>query len=166
MPLKIIIDGYNLMGIYHKDLEKEREILINKLIKYSQLRKHQILIIFDGHKSENRTRKLINRGSVKILYTACGESADEFIYSFLQSLKDEWVVVSSDRSIQKEAWASRAIPLRAEDFERILERYLKDERAVEYNCEVPEKEDHYEDRKKSVHLSKKEKVLLRIMKKL
>lgn len=172
MPLRIIIDGYNLIGIYHRDLQKQREFLIKKLIRYSELKKHQIILVFDGYKSGYPERKVFNHGNLKIVYTGQGETADEFIYSFLRVIKNEWVVVSSDRSIQKEAWSKNAIPLNSEDFERIMEGSIREEnKSPESEKEINQKE-YYDKTEKNTkkgnpnQLSRKEKVLLRIMEKL
>ncbi|HDH00925.1 MAG TPA: hypothetical protein ENG80_03850 [Nitrospirae bacterium] len=47
----ILIDGYNLIGIAHDNLEKARIDLIQKLQSYSKLKKHRITLVFDGWKN-------------------------------------------------------------------------------------------------------------------
>jgi predicted RNA-binding protein with PIN domain len=137
MPLRIIIDGYNLMGIYHRDLEKERNRLIEKLKRYSNKKGHQIILVFDGYKSDRLKRDIISSAGIKVIYTKAGETTDEFISSFLRNTSAQWVVVSSDHLIQKEAWSNNSIPISSEEFEGALERALGSEEKEE-NQDLPE----------------------------
>ncbi len=123
--LYLIIDGYNLTGTLHRDLEKAREYIINKLDEYSLRRGHEIILVFDGYKSLNRERKILSRNRLKIVYTRMGESADEYILRTISTDKREWIVVSSDRSIQKEAWAQRCIPIDSWLFLDIIDKALR-----------------------------------------
>ncbi|MBU4321109.1 MAG: NYN domain-containing protein, partial [Nitrospinae bacterium] len=47
----IIIDGYNLIGIHHKDLESQRQRLVERLAEYKKIKGHYITVVFDGWKS-------------------------------------------------------------------------------------------------------------------
>lgn len=168
MPLHIIIDGYNLMGIFHKDLEKERSLLIEKLIKYHEVKKHQIIVVFDGHKSGEPDRKIIDRGGIKIIYTRLAETADDFISSFIKDSRFQWVVISSDRSVQREAWSNNCIPVDTEDFEKALRKAINNKNI---DIETGQTEDNniYEgiSRKGNPRqLSKKQKAVIRVMKNL
>ncbi len=171
MPLRIIIDGYNLMGIFHRDLEKERSLLIEKLIKYHEVKKHQIVLVFDGHKSREPDRKILDRGGIKIIYTRFSETADDFISSFIKDFRFKWIVVSSDRSVQREAWSNNCIPIDAEDFEKVLTKAINEN----INGSVIEKEEREEDNNIYERInrkgnprqpSKKQKAVIRIMKDL
>lgn len=171
MPLRIIIDGYNLMGIFHRDLEKERSLLIEKLKRYHEVKKHQIVLVFDGHKSGEPDRKIINRGGINIIYTRLSETADEFISSFLKDSRFQWVVVSSDRSVQREAWGNNCIPVDAEDFEKALTKAIN----KDINGSAIEKEQRDEDTNTYERVSqkgnprqpsKKQKAVIRIIKNL
>jgi predicted RNA-binding protein with PIN domain len=46
----LLIDGYNLIGTAHRDLEKARNNLVSKLSKYSAQNGHDITVVFDGWK--------------------------------------------------------------------------------------------------------------------
>ena len=46
----ILIDGYNLIGIAHGNLEEARNDLIEKLQKYAAIKKQSITLVFDGWK--------------------------------------------------------------------------------------------------------------------
>ncbi len=124
--LYLIIDGYNLIGILHQNLEKAREYIIDKLDEYSLKRGHEITLVFDGYRSPNLERKIFLRNRLKIVYTRMGESADEYILRTISTDKREWIVVTSDRSIQKEAWAQRCIPVDSNLFMDIMDKALRE----------------------------------------
>ena len=63
----ILIDGYNLMGIYHKDLESQRQRLVEKLIGYKKIKEHEITIVFDGWKSGSKEETHLTTGGVKVI---------------------------------------------------------------------------------------------------
>ncbi len=178
MPLRIIIDGYNLMGIYHKDLERERNRLIEKLKRYRNKRGHQIILVFDGYRSDRLKRDIVEHTGIKVIFTKAGETTDEFICSFLRNTSAQWVVVSSDHLIQKEAWSNNSIPISSEEFEVALERALGSDQKEE-NQDPSEVNDllieklsidnlQNEIRKKGNprQPSKKEKSIARILEKL
>ena len=51
MPQKLIIDGYNLLGVrgpIRADMEHERTQLIHELGRYATRKRHQLMVIFDG----------------------------------------------------------------------------------------------------------------------
>ena len=71
----IIIDGYNLIGIDHTNLEAERRQLIELLIKYRKKKGHSVTVVFDGWKGGSRTESSSVRGGVNIIYSRLGEKA-------------------------------------------------------------------------------------------
>lgn len=178
MPLRIIIDGYNLIGIYHKNLERERNRLIERLKRYRNKKGHEIILIFDGYRSDRLKRDIIEQAGIKVIYTKAGETTDEFIGSFLRNTNAQWVIVSSDHLIQKEAWSNNSIPISSEDFEKALERALGSDQKEE-NSDLSEVNHllieklsidnlQNEIRKKGNprQLSKKEKIITRVLEKL
>lgn len=160
MPLHLIIDGYNLIGINHRDLRLQRDQLIERLIRYKKIKGHQIVVVFDGYKSGRGKREILDQGGIKVIFTKDSETTDEFLSTFLETSGLQWVVVSSDRFIQKEAWRNNCVPVSSEEFHEALTKALGEagEEDSEYfhNMEIKEKR----------HLSKKEKILSRILKKL
>lgn len=122
----LLIDGYNLLFQWCKNYEhlknKEnaREDLIQKLIEYSGYHSMRTIIIFDGQgaQADQNTRSEF----FQILYTASGETADEWIEKKnFELLKEGWItkVVTSDYLEQQIVFGSGAlrIPVR----EMILE---------------------------------------------
>lgn len=112
----IIIDGYNLIGIHHTDLEAERNRLIELLIKYRKKKGHSVTVVFDGWKGGSRTESSAVRGSVNIIYSRLGEKADSVIKKIISTDRREWIVVSSDREIASYAWSVNSVPVPAETF--------------------------------------------------
>lgn len=112
----IIIDGYNLIGIHHTNLEAERRQLIELLIKYREKKGHSVTVVFDGWKGGGRTESSSVSGGVKIIYSRLGEKADAVIKKIISTDRREWIVVSSDREIASYAWSVNSIPVPAETF--------------------------------------------------
>jgi predicted RNA-binding protein with PIN domain len=120
--MHIIIDGYNVIGILHKDMEKARDEFIGLLMEYKSLSHHYITVVFDGYKSGSVVEQTTVTGGVKVIYSRLGDRADDVIKRIISSEKKEWVVVSDDRAIVNHAWASNSIPIPAERFYKIASR--------------------------------------------
>lgn len=113
----ILIDGYNLIGIAHKNLEKARNNLIEKLCEYSELKGHNITVVFDGWKKGQATETKLRIGDVNIIYSKLGEKADFVIKKLLFETTKSWIVVSSDREISDFATKKDFVSLTASEFE-------------------------------------------------
>ncbi|MEW5746586.1 MAG: NYN domain-containing protein [Nitrospirota bacterium] len=130
MP-SIIIDGYNVIGVYHGDREKMRERFIDLLIRYKQAKQHDITVVFDGHKSGAGTEHAAVRGGVRIIYSRLGVRADDVIKRIISQDRREWIVVSSDRDIARHAWSVSSIPVPSDTFSAIIERKRGDDATPE-----------------------------------
>lgn len=171
----IIIDGYNVIGIFHKDMEKSREEFVDLLIKYKKIKNHDMTVVFDGHKKGGRHEKTAVRGGVKIIYSRIAERADDVIKRIITSEKKEWVVVSSDRDIVNHAWSVNSIPLPSARFFEIVSRQAghvvlpQDEEAAEdlsFYKDFDDDEHSYPPKGNPHQLSKKEKAVKRALDKL
>lgn len=116
----ILIDGYNLIGIAHDNLEKARNDLIQKLQSYSKLKNHQIILVFDGWKNGQRDETKIKTAGLTIIYSRLGEKADLTIRKKLSSSNEHWIVVSSDREIYDYAAKKDHAALSSGEFEEKL----------------------------------------------
>jgi len=159
----IIIDGYNLIGIYHKDLEKQREMLIDSLIEYRKRKGHDITVVFDGWKTGAAQENQSIIGGIKVIYSRIGDKADSVIKRIISSDRREWIVVTSDRDIANHAWALGSIPVSAEDFLIAIEKGIPS-----YLEEKEDDEEYIEPQRKGNprRLSKKEKAIRRVLSKL
>jgi predicted RNA-binding protein with PIN domain len=158
----IIIDGYNLIGIYHKDLEKQRNMLIESLIKYRKRKGHGITVVFDGWKTGEANESHSIVGGIRIIYSRLGEKADSVIKRII-SKSQGCIVVTSDRDITAHAWPSGSIPITSEDFLNAIER-----RQVEMGVEYENNDEYIKSTRKGSprKLSKKEKAIKRVLSKL
>lgn len=160
----IIIDGYNLIGIYHKDLERQRDMLIDSLIEYRKKRGHDITVVFDGWKTGEANESHSIVGRIRVIYSRLGEKADSVIKRIISSDRKEWIVVTSDRDIASHAWASGSIPISSEDFLNAMER-----KQIEMGAGYDDNDEEYigpTKRGSPRKLSKKEKTIKRVLKKL
>lgn len=123
----IIIDGYNLIGIYHKDLEKQRNILIDSLIEYRKKKGHNMTVVFDGWKTGGAQENQSVIGGIRVIYSRLGEKADSVIKRIISTERPGWVVVTSDRDIAAYAWSSGSVPISSEDFLNIINKEQPEE---------------------------------------
>ena len=122
--MNYIIDGHNLIAqIPGLDLSMpdDEERLIELLIRFCQPGKHRVEVYFD--RAPVGQAGVVNHGRVRAHFVLQRSSADEAIHKRLsgtgKSVKN-WVVVSSDRSVQAAAREARARVIPAVDFARLL----------------------------------------------
>ncbi len=160
----IIIDGYNLIGIQHRDLRKEREGIIAQLIAYKKLRGHDITVVFDGWKSGGHREEHSMTGGIHVIYSRLGDRADDLIRKMLVQDGKERIVITTDREISRHAWSAGAVPVPSDLFRIRMEQHamlLSGERRRTSNDDsaVPQKGN-------ARRPSKKDKALLRVLSKL
>jgi predicted RNA-binding protein with PIN domain len=117
----IIVDGYNVIGVLHADMEAERRRFIESLMQYRKRKGHEITVVFDGWREGRGSEQSSVTGGVRVMYSALGEKADAVIKRMITGTGRQWIVISSDRDIQAHAWARGAVPVGAEDFLRSME---------------------------------------------
>ena len=144
-----MIDGYNLIGILHRDLKKARQELIEALINYRKKKGHDITVVFDGYKTGPGRETVEYYGGVRVIYSGVDEKADDVIKRILKTEKLFWIVITSDRDIERHAWKEKCVPVSSSLFSEILSG-----------------EEYYFEHAKGVTLSKKEKAVLRAVSKL
>lgn len=189
----LLIDGYNLLKYIIKKTyatAQEQSWLIKKLEEYATIKKHAIIVIFDGGPYVRPT--YTKRGQVAILYSGTQETADEVIKDYVMAhSNDQMIVISSDNGLYSFASRLRVTTVDAQAFYTLLreqkEPALKLERSsgkaqklqtesnpgldelmelgTEYvlHKKEPEEQKHKQKQEK---LSKEERRLLRISKKL
>ena len=166
----IIIDGYNLIGIAHRDIEKARHDLIQKLGAYANIKQHNITVVFDGWKNGQAAETKQRMGGITVIFSRIGEKADDVIKDMLSSGTKSWISVSSDREIYDFAEKKNFVALTADQFEEKL--FLALEAMTQNNGKEHWKddEDRYptQTRKKGnpQKLARKEKRKIEALKKL
>lgn len=127
MPLKLLIDGYNvikqspsLRQFDALDLEKGRVALLEKLAAYRTVRGHKITVVFDGWGSSHLGSRDMSQGGITVVFTKKGETADEWIIRRLGELR-EGAVVTSDRGIRGHAERVGVPSISSGEFERKMD---------------------------------------------
>lgn len=120
----ILVDGYNLLGIFHKDLEKAREELIKHLERYCSIRGHDLTIVFDGWKEGQPLETMFKLGRVTIIFSRLEEKADSVIERILRERRRSWIVVSSDRAVADFAWGMGYASISSQEFKRKIESLI------------------------------------------
>lgn len=123
----ILIDGYNLIGLGHNDLEEARREIIAKLNRYSAIKGHDITIVFDAWKREDSAGSRTKAGDVTVIYSKVAEKADEVIIKMLAGEKKDCIVISSDREISDAALRNDMAAVSSDEFERKLDHALESE---------------------------------------
>ncbi|MBI5739750.1 MAG: NYN domain-containing protein [Nitrospirae bacterium] len=117
----ILIDGYNLIGVAHRDLERAREDLVRTIYEYANSRDHRITVVFDGWKSGKREETKTVTGNLTVIYSRLGDKADNVIKKILaSSAAKQWIVVSSDREISDFAEKKDFVAFKSAEFESRL----------------------------------------------
>jgi predicted RNA-binding protein with PIN domain len=168
----ILIDGYNLIGIAHDNLESARNNLLHDLKDYSELKNHEITVVFDGWKSGNREQTRIRSRHVTVIYTRIGDTADVVMQRMLTPGTKPWIVVTSDRAISDVAEKRGFAAVTSEEFEeklfkalnRIRTDSIPDFRPDEYGPDTPQ--EFRSKRGSSRQRSRREKKKLQALKKL
>jgi uncharacterized protein len=158
----IIIDGYNVIGVSHRDLTRERERLIQIISGYRKLKGHEIVLVFDGWKSGSRTEEVIRTGGITVIYSRIGEKADAVIKRIIGNER-EWIVVSSDREIVSYSWSHSCVPVPSETFLSVVEN-PGNSPTGEYDPLY--EEDDLPKKGNARMLSRKDRAVLRVLKKL
>jgi predicted RNA-binding protein with PIN domain len=160
----IIIDGYNLIGIDHGDLSAQREKLIRMLAEYGKTKRHDITVVFDGWKSGGQREQSGVIAGITVVYSRLGEKADSVIKRIICTGEKEWIVISSDREIADRAWSCGSVPVPSATFESFLAHPGKTVAGEFEPLEEDREVLHKRGRARTP--SKKEKAVLRVLKKL
>ena len=118
MPL--LIDGHNLIGrtpgLSLADPDDEVE-LVRRLQRYCRHHRRRAVVVFDGGVLGGRSGAL-STPEVEVVFAPAGRRADDVIRERLRKLRDPagWLVVSSDREIQRVARQAGARVVSAEEF--------------------------------------------------
>lgn len=152
--------------MYHKDLEAERNKLIDILVEYRKRTGHHIVVVFDGWKAGGATESSSVRGGVRIIYSRLGEKADSVIKRVVSTERREWIVVSSDREIASHAWSLGSTPLPSEEFVPFLGSHGQGDPEKDWGEGEDEEEERASRTGNPKKLSKKERAVKRALGKL
>jgi predicted RNA-binding protein with PIN domain len=175
MPLEIIIDGYNLIRqsdslsrLDAQNLEQGREVLLERLAIYRAVRGHPITVVFDGWGGFNLSSTRTRDKGITVIFTAQGQTADEWIQARVRKVQ-YGAVVTSDREIQQHAECFGLAAISSPEFERRMEAALASTTDGDMMDEEEWEEEELAQAKRkgsAWQLSKKEKKRRAILKKL
>lgn len=123
MPIHLVIDGYNLLGIrggLRGDVEAKREALIRDLSGYRHRKGHPVTVVFDGWRSGHPVERAEWREGVEVVFSRHGEQADAVVKRLAEKYGSDCAVVSSDHEIVNFARAHGSQVLTSGEFETRL----------------------------------------------
>lgn len=129
LAMNYIIDGHNLIGNIpglSLSMPDDEQRLIELLLRFSQGRHGRVEVYFDGAPADQSGER--NYGKVKAHFVLHSSTADQAIRNRLQVLgraSRNWVVVTSDRSVQAAAHEAHAQVMPAREFARLLQTSLR-----------------------------------------
>lgn len=121
--MDIIIDGYNMIAIDHRmdrALEPKRNWLIQKLVRYRDAKRFNLIVVFDGWRSGSASETVVNKDGISVVYSRLGEKADGVIIRIARQKGAGCVVISSDREIRNAVARFGAVAIHAHEFNEIL----------------------------------------------
>jgi uncharacterized protein len=106
MTVHIIIDGYNLIRqsqslgkIDRQDLQRGREVLVDRLAAYKKVKGYPVTVVFDGADALPGMDASDREKGIRIRFSRHGETADAVIKRMAAREKEKALVVSSDHGV-------------------------------------------------------------------
>lgn len=142
------------------------------MIRFKRTGRHDITIVFDGHKAGHGNESLSVQGGVAVIYSGLGERADDVIKKIITKDRKAWIVVSSDKEIARHAWSVSAVPVPSDEFMQVVSgKVLKDSRdnVIPEELKTSEEADdeyYHAGKGNPYKLSRKEKIVRRALSRL
>ena len=132
MSVHIIIDGYNfirqsdsLSKFDRQDIQLgRREMLIDTLSAYKEIKAHKITVVFDGGGAPAFSPERDKDRGIDIRFSRRSELADTIIKKMASKEREKAIVVSSDNDVVKSSQRYGAATISASDFEEKLRSAL------------------------------------------
>ena len=128
MSIHIIIDGYNLIRqsntfyeFDHQDIQLGRDVLLDMLAEYKNIKHHRITVVFDGTYAQSFMNRKNKTKGINVLFSRRGETADTVIKRMALQEKEKALVVSSDREIADFASLQGSATVSSHEFEKKME---------------------------------------------
>jgi len=120
--------------------------------------------VFDGWKTGSHREEHAVTGGIRVIYSRLGDRADDVIRKIISQERKEWIVITSDREISSHAWAEGSVPVSSDDFRQRLGQNNVNEDEI---CGSPhDEEENRQGKGNPRQPSKKEKALMRVLRKL
>lgn len=133
MAIRILVDGYNLIGRSADgpageglDLEDARDVLIETLAAYKRAKGHPITVVFDAAEGGRLAETKDRRRGVEVIYTRHGEIADEKIARLAGRWREGAMVVTDDIELTERVQRQGAFVTGCAEFEAKCEMAMTD----------------------------------------
>jgi len=133
LAIRILIDGYNLIGRSADgpaggglDLEDARDVLIETLAAYKRAKGHPITVVFDAAEGGRLAETKARRMGVEVIYTRQGEIADDAIVRRAGRWREGAMVVTDDTELAERVQRRGAFVTGCAEFEAKCERAMID----------------------------------------
>ncbi|MFZ3072612.1 MAG: NYN domain-containing protein [Thermodesulfobacteriota bacterium] len=170
MAIRIVIDGYNLigastgMGLSVRDIEAQREALVKRLIPYRKTKGAKLAVIFDGAGMGRLSRSREMKDGVEIIFSRAGETADSVLKEYAERFREGLTLVTSDRDVATFAMSKNTVVISSDEFLSILgASEYEDMKGV---IEEDEEEERKDKKGAGRKLPKKERLKEKRLKKL
>lgn len=131
----LIVDGYNIINASKRlktlPIDQSRDELCARLHDYAAFRGYELIVVFDAH-MQKTPRHIEETDGIMVVYTAAGETADNYIeraVRILYSPKQNIRVATSDgvEQIMIMGYAQRMSARELlEDIQRVRREYKRD----------------------------------------
>lgn len=127
MPSYLILDAYNVIGALERyrntdSFDAARESLVNDALKAAGWTGREIYVVFDAQRSPEQERiELLAGGAVRVVYSAPGESADDFIERLMGGLHGDFTVYTADFALQRTVLARSGTRATPREFQDLLD---------------------------------------------
>ena len=127
----LVVDGYNIIFAWEElkslaktSMDAARTALVEILSNYQGYRRCKVIIVFDAYKIKGGERRQEKHGSVDVVFTKEGETADTYIERLTYEMNGKYRVrvATSDRQEQIIALGNGAFRLSASELKREIER--------------------------------------------
>lgn len=124
-----LLDGYNILFRREREgsFEEVREKFIRELDILARALRLRLTLVLDAYKRKEEQKRHYFR-SLEVIYTNFGETADEYLYSFIHYLPDsvrkKTVLVTSDLELQRKVRAEQVAMLSVSSFFHELEKKI------------------------------------------
>ena len=127
MSIHIIIDGYNLIRqspdlevLDREDIQLGRDALLQKLVAYKKIKRHNITVVFDGGGAPVFADSGDHYKGVRVKFSRPGETADTLINRMAKKERQRALVVTSDRAVADYCARQGATVIPSPDFDAKL----------------------------------------------
>jgi predicted RNA-binding protein with PIN domain len=133
----VVIDGYNVLkqlfpGLKN-NLDQQKSALIRQLAYYKHKKNaeiQEIIIVFDAGPSSHATRTI--KSDIVIMYAGTKSTADDWIINYVsRNRNQEIMIITRDRALREACQQMGADALGGDDFYRILQDSLLDQKLIQ-----------------------------------